>query len=569
MEIKGASILLECLAREGVEVIFGYPGGVITDIYDQLPRTNIRHILVRHEQAAVHAADAYARASGKVGVVLVTSGPGATNTVTGIASAFMDSVPVVVFTGQVPTGAIGNDAFQEVDIVGITRPCTKHNYLIKKTADIALTVRHAFHLASTGRPGPVLVDLPKDVIAGVSEFKYPRKVVLPSYKPNYEAHAGQIKKAAELIINSRKPVIYAGGGVIMSEAHQELKDLAELMRIPVTTTLMGLGGFPGTHELWLGMLGMHGTYRANMAVAACDLLIAIGARFDDRVTGKTDEFCPEAKLIHIDIDPTSIKKTVQVNVPIVADCRNALIKLLREFNEGFENKTISKSAVKADHKAWLKQIAGWRETYPLSYEQEDNGPIKPQFVVEEIYRLTKGKAIITTEVGQNQMWAAQYYHFTRPRTFITSGGLGVMGFGLPAAIGAQIAQPDSIVIDIAGDGSIQMNIQELATAVENKLPVKVAILNNQYLGMVRQFQQIFYDKRYFGTDIACAPDFVKLAEAYGAVGLRAEKPGEVAPVLTEALATDRPVLIDFRIEREECVYPMVAAGEAMTKMLLA
>jgi len=569
MELKGANIFIESLEREGVEVIFGYPGGVITDIYDQLPKSKIRHILVRHEQAAVHAADAYARASGKVGVVLVTSGPGATNTVTGIASAFMDSVPLVVFTGQVPTGAIGNDAFQEVDIVGITRPCTKHNYLVKNTADIAATIKNAFHLASTGRGGPVLVDLPKDVIGGSSEFRYPRKVRLRSYKPNYEAHAGQIKKAAELIMQSKKPVIYAGGGVISSEAHQELLELAELMRLPVTTTLMGLGGFPGTHDLWLGMLGMHGTYRANMAVSACDLLIAIGARFDDRVTGKIDEFCPEAKLIHIDIDPTSIKKTVQVNVPIVADCRNALTKLLNVLKATLKEKGLTKGAVKADRKTWLKQISAWRETYPLDYAQDDKGPIKPQYVVEEIYRLTKGQAIITTEVGQNQMWAAQYYHFTKPRTFITSGGLGVMGFGLPAALGAQIACPKSTVIDIAGDGSIQMNIQELATAVENKLPVKVAILNNQYLGMVRQFQQIFYNKNYFATNIACAPDFVKLAEAYGAVGLRAEKPEEVTPILTQALETDAPVIMDFRIEREECVYPMVAAGDAMTNMLLA
>jgi len=567
MELSGAEILLECLVREGVEVIFGYPGGVITDIYDNLPKTKIRHILVRHEQAAVHAADSYARSSGKVGVVLVTSGPGATNTVTGIASAFMDSVPLVILTGQVPTGVIGNDAFQEVDIVGITRPCTKHNYLVKDTSKLATTVKEAFHLASTGRPGPILIDLPKDVIAGKADFKYPRTVKMRSYKPTYEAHPKQIRKAYDLILKAKKPVIYAGGGVISSGAHRELKTLAERLQIPVTTTLMGLGGFPGVHKLWLGMLGMHGTYQANMAVGACDLLIAIGARFDDRVTGKLDEFCPDAKMIHIDIDPTSIKKNVDIHVPIVGDCRNALTKLLNLVKEEFKEQ--GKKDGDRDRQAWLKQIMTWRKTYSLKYEQEQGGPIKPQYVVEEIYRLTKGKAIITTEVGQNQMWAAQYYHFTKPRTFITSGGLGCMGFGLPAALGAQIANPDKIVIDIAGDGSIQMNIQELATAVENKLPVKVAILNNQYLGMVRQFQQIFYNKRYFATSLASSPDFVKLSEAYGAIGLRAEKPNEVRPVLEEALKIKRPVVMDFQVAREECVYPMVPAGAPMTNMLLA
>ncbi|MBW2060082.1 MAG: biosynthetic-type acetolactate synthase large subunit [Deltaproteobacteria bacterium] len=566
MESSGAEILLESLMREGVEVIFGYPGGVITDIYDKLPSTKIRHVLVRHEQAAVHAADSYARASGKVGVVLVTSGPGATNTVTGIASAYMDSVPLVVLTGQVPTGVIGNDAFQEVDIVGITRSCTKHNYLVKETEKLAAIIKEAFHLASFGRPGPILVDLPKDVIARKAEFRYPRKVKMRSYKPTYEAHPKQIRKAFELMLQAKKPVILAGGGVISSGAHRELKTLAEKMRFPVTTTLMGLGGFPGTHELWLGMLGMHGTYQANMAVAACDLLIAIGARFDDRVTGKLDEFCPDAKLIHIDIDPTSIKKNVDIHVPIVGDCRNALVKLLNLTAKEFKDRVRGGAS---DHRAWLRQIKAWRETYSLKYDQAKDGPIKPQYVVEEIYRLTKGNAIITTEVGQNQMWAAQYYHFTKPRTFITSGGLGCMGFGLPAALGAQIAHPKKLVIDIAGDGSIQMNIQELATAVENKLPVKVAILNNQYLGMVRQFQEIFYNKRYFATSLTGAPDFVKLSEAYGAVGLRAEKPSEVTPVLEEALRIKRPVLIDFRVEQEECVYPMVPAGAPITNMLLA
>jgi acetolactate synthase-1/2/3 large subunit len=567
MEMTGAQILLESLKREDVEVIFGYPGAVLIDVYDELPKTTLRHILVRHEQAAVHAADAYARALGKVGVVLVTSGPGATNTVTGIASAFMDSVPLVVVTGQVPTAVIGNDAFQEVDIVGITRPCTKHNYLVKDIERLATVLKEAFHLASTGRPGPVLVDLPKDVLTNRTEFRYPRKVNLRSYRPNTEAHVGQVRKAVDLLLKSRRPVIYAGGGVIHSGAHREVRLLAEKLSIPVTTTLMGLGGFPGDHPLWLGMLGMHGTFQANMAVAACDLLVAIGARFDDRVTGKIDEFCPDADVIHIDIDPTSIKKNVSVDVPIVADCRNALTKILGVLEEaGQEGRPADLKGMRAE---WLGRIEAWRQTHPLHYEQAKDGPIKPQYVVEEIYRLTRDKAIITTEVGQNQMWAAQYYHFTQPRTFITSGGLGAMGFGLPAAIGAQVAHPKKLVIDIAGDGSIQMNIQELATAVENNLPVKVAILNNQFLGMVRQWQQLFYDRRYSCTSMTGAPDFVKLAEAYGAVGLRAEKPSEVTPVLEKALAIDRPVVMDFRVDREECVYPMVPAGASMTQMLLA
>jgi len=560
-------ILLESLKREGVEVIFGYPGAVLIDIYDALPKTEFKHILVRHEQGAVHAADSYARVSGKTGVVLVTSGPGATNTVTGIASAFMDSVPIVVFTGQVPTEVIGNDAFQEVDIVGITRPCTKHNYLVKDIADLARVIKEAFHLASSGRPGPILIDLPKDVIKDVAEFKYPRSVNIRSYKPNYEAHPRQIKKALGLLLKAKRPVIYAGGGVISSGAHRELKTLAEKLRLPVTTTLMGLGGFPGTHKLWLGMLGMHGTYQANMAVAGCDLLVAIGARFDDRVTGNLEKFCPDADIIHIDIDPTSIKKNVEVSVPIVADCRNALVKLLKVIEE--ESAARKKLMPAAERKSWLDQIDEWKKTYPLSYVQKKNGPIKPQYVVEELYKQTGGKAIITTEVGQNQMWAAQYYHFTKPRTFISSGGLGCMGFGLPAAVGAQLAQPDAMVIDIAGDGSIQMNIQELATAVENKLPIKIAIINNQFLGMVRQWQELFYDKNYSGTRMTGAPDFVKLAEAYGAVGLRAEKPSEVASIIKKALKTKGPVLMDFRVDPEECVYPMVPAGAATTEMLLA
>ncbi|NTW35812.1 MAG: biosynthetic-type acetolactate synthase large subunit [Syntrophobacteraceae bacterium] len=561
MKLSGAQIFFECLRAEGVDTIFGFPGGAVIDLYDEMGKHKIRHILVRHEQGAIHMADGYARATGRVGVCLVTSGPGATNTVTGVATAYMDSIPVVIFTGQVPTHLIGNDAFQEVDIIGITRPCTKHNYLVKDVADLARTIREAFYLASSGRPGPVLVDLPKDVVSSKTEFRYPRKVALRGYKPTYEAHMGQIKRAFDEVAGAKRPVIYAGGGVIHSNAAKELRQFGETMRCPVTTTLMGLGGFPAPHELWLGMLGMHGTYRANMAVAHSDLLIAIGARFDDRVTGKIAEFAPEAKIIHVDIDPTSISKNVLVDIPIVGDCKDALKKLLHLAEEH------SIKSLESARKPWLDQIEKWRQTYPLAYEQ---GPdvIKPQFVVEKIYELSKGKAIITTEVGQNQMWTAQYYKFAEPRTLLTSGGLGTMGYGFPAAIGAQAAFPDRLVIDVAGDGSIQMCIQELIVAVENNLPVKVAILNNQYLGMVRQWQQHFYDRRYSQTCLSAAPDFVKLAEAYGAVGLRAMKPNEVEPIIREAFATPRPVIMDFVVNPEECVYPMVPAGAPMTEMLL-
>ncbi|MDD5450585.1 MAG: biosynthetic-type acetolactate synthase large subunit [Desulfovibrionales bacterium] len=561
MKLTGAQILIECLKKEGVDLIFGFPGGAVIDIYDELMKSSIRHVLVRHEQAAVHAADAYARVTGKVGVVLVTSGPGATNTVTGIASAYGDSIPVVVMTGQVPTKLIGNDAFQEVDIVGITRPCTKHNYLVKSVKDVAQTVREAFHLARSGRPGPVLMDLPKDVMVDRTEFKYPETINMRTYNPTYGAHVGQIEKAGQLIVQSRRPVLYVGGGIIASNAAAELTGLATLAQIPTTATLMGLGGFPGTHPLWMGMLGMHGTYCSNMAVANCDLLIAVGARFDDRVTGKLDAFASHAKIIHIDIDPTSISKNVRVDVPIVADCKNALGKLVT-FLKG--EKGIN---WKEKHEEWLAQVRDWDKKHPLSYKEE-KGVIKPQYVVEKLYELTKGKAIITTEVGQNQMWAAQFYKFAEPRSLMTSGGLGVMGYGFPAAIGAQLAAPDRIVIDIAGDGSIQMNIQELATAMEQRLPVKIAILNNQYLGMVRQWQELFYGKRYAATSLATAPDFVKLAEAYGAVGLRATKPEEVVPVIKKALKTPNLVVMEFIIAHEEKVYPMVPAGKATTEMLL-
>ncbi len=561
MKLTGAQIFFECLKVEGVEVIFGLPGGVLLDLYDEMPKHNIRHILVRHEQGATHMADGYARATGRVGVCLVTSGPGATNTVTGIATAYMDSIPIVVFTGQVPTALIGNDAFQEADIVGITRPCTKHNYLVKDVRDLARVIREAFYLARSGRPGPILVDLPKDVINAKAEYKLPKKVALQGYKPTTEAHMGQIKRAYAAIGKAKRPVIYAGGGVINSNAAKELRQLGENLRCPVTTTLMGLGGFPAPHELWLGMLGMHGTFRANMAVGNTDLLVAIGARFDDRVTGKLDEFAPSAKIIHIDIDPTSISKNVKVDIPIVGDCKDALKKLLQLVKE---NPIEDLEKVR---KPWLDQIQKWKETYPLAYDQKGD-LIKPQYVVEKLYELSEGKAIIATEVGQNQMWAAQYYHFLEPRTLLTSGGLGTMGYGLPAAIGAQAAFPDRLVIDVAGDGSIQMCIQEMITAVENNLPVKVAILNNQYLGMVRQWQQLFYEQNYCATCLKIAPDFVKLAEAYGALGLRAHKPDEVEAVIREGFASPKPVIMDFVVNPEECVYPMVPAGAAMTEMLL-
>jgi acetolactate synthase-1/2/3 large subunit len=561
MKKTGAEIVIECLKKEGVKYIFGYPGGVVLNIFDLLyDDKDIQVILTRHEQGAVHAADGYARASGKVGVVLVTSGPGATNTVTGIANASMDSVPLVVFSGQVPTMLIGNDAFQEADIVGITRPCTKHNYLVKDIRELARTIREAFYIASTGRPGPVLIDLPKDVTAGMTEFTWPQQVKIRGYNPTYEGNKWMIKQAAQTIAKAKKPVIMAGGGVIISGASKELRELAELVKIPVTMTLMGLGGFPGTHKLSMGMLGMHGTYYANMAVQQSDLIIGIGVRFDDRVTGKTNAFAPHAKIIHIDIDPTSIRKNVRVDIPVVGDVRLVLrdiIKILKE----------TKGQWDAVRDAWLRQIEKWKKEKPLTYKFDKN-VIKPEFVVEKIYEVTKGDAIICTEVGQNQMWAAQFYKHDKPRRFLSSGGLGTMGYGFPAAIGAQIACPDKLVIDIAGDGSIQMNIQELATAVVNKLPIKVAILNNHYLGMVRQWQELFFRERYSYSHLDVVPDFVKVAEAYGAVGLRATKPEEVEPVLKEALKIkDKPVFMDFIVDWKEKVYPMVPAGAAIDEMI--
>ncbi len=560
--MKGAQIFIECLRAEGVDTIFGYPGGAVIDIYDELAKQDdIRHILVRHEQGAVHAADGFARASGAVGVCLVTSGPGATNTVTGIASAYMDSIPIVVFTGQVPTALIGNDAFQEVDIVGITRPCTKHNYLVTRVEDLERVIREAFYIARSGRPGPVLVDLPKDVINQSARYKGTDVVKIRSYQPTYKPNLKQLRRVVDLIKQAKRPLILAGGGVVLSGASEELRRLAKRITAPVTTTLMGLGVYPGSDEkLWLGMLGMHGTYRANMSTGACDLMIAVGVRFDDRVTGKTDAFAKQAKIVHIDIDPTSIRKNVPVTIPVVGDCKITLEALNRMLEQ--EGVSIDES----HRKEWLEQIQQWKATKPLAYKQEDI--IKPQYVIEKLWELTGGDAIITTEVGQNQMWTAQYYHFNEPNSFITSGGLGCMGFGLPAAIGAQVARPDRLVVDVAGDGSIQMNIQELATAVQYCLPVKVVILNNKYLGMVRQWQELFYDKCYSCTCMEHAPDFVKLADAYGAVGLRATKPEEVVPVLEKGLSTDKTVIMEFVVEPEEKVYPMVPAGAPITEMLL-
>lgn len=562
-KISGAQAFIESLRCEGVKHVFGYPGGAVLDIFDAImDAKDIEFILTRHEQGAVHAADGYARASGRVGVCLVTSGPGATNTVTGIATANMDSIPLVVFTGQVPTHLIGNDAFQEADIVGITRPCTKHNYLVKDSADLARVIKEAFYIARTGRSGPVLVDLPKNIMKDMIAFKYPEEVEMESYCPTYKGHLGQIKRIVNVILKSKNPVIYAGGGVVHSNASVELADFARSMHVPVTTTLMGMGAFPAGDPLSLGMLGMHGTYAANMAVTNTDCLIAIGARFDDRVTGKIDEFAPKARIIHIDIDPTSISKNVEVDLPVVGDCKMVLAGMLSQIKERPDEVRELHEGVKP----WLACIDEWKKEQPLRYGHGD--AIKPQYVIEMIDRLTPDDAIISTEVGQNQMWTAQFYKFKDPRLFLTSGGLGTMGYGFPAAIGAQVAFPGRTVVDIAGDGSIQMNIQELATVVQYNLPVKVMILNNGYLGMVRQWQALFYKKRYSNTSLAVSPDYVKLAEAYGAKGFRVKDPAEVQDVIKEALATAGPVFVDFIVEPEEDVYPMVPAGAPINNMLL-
>lgn len=570
--MKGAEILVESLKKEGVEHIFGYPGGVLIPIYDVLYDTKeIEVVLTRHEQGAAHAADGYARATGKPGVCMATSGPGATNLVTGIATAYMDSIPMICITGQVPTSLIGNDAFQEADIVGITRPITKHNYLVKDVNDLARIIKEAFLLATTGRPGPVLIDIPKDISVGEADFDYPESIEIRGYNPKVTGHPGQIKRAAEMIMEAERPVIYAGGGVIISGAHMELLEFAEKSGIPVTMTLLGLGAFPNAHELSLDMLGMHGTVYANHAVSESDLIISIGARFDDRVTGKLDEFAPHAKIIHIDIDPTSVSKNVTVDCPIVGDAKQVLQELTPQ---------VKALAIRP----WIDRINEWKSKYPLSYTEEP-GVIKPQAVVKKISELTNGEAVITTEVGQNQMWAAQFYKFTKPRRLLTSGGLGTMGYGFPAAIGAQFALPDALVFDIAGDGSIQMNIQEMATAVINNLPIKIIILNNGYLGMVRQWQELFFDKRYAATCLdrrpecppGCSspgaqcpgyiPDFIKLAEAYGAYGRRVEKPEELEDALKDIIERKQLCVLEVKIAPEENVFPMVPAGAALTQMI--
>jgi acetolactate synthase-1/2/3 large subunit len=549
----GAKILVESLQREGVEILFGYPGGVVLPIYDELYESPLKHILVRHEQAAAHAADGYARASGRVGVCLATSGPGACNLVTGIATAYMDSAPIVALTGQVPTSLLGNDAFQESDITGITMPVTKHNYLVKSAADLSRVIREAFYIAGTGRPGPVLVDIPKDVSTGLAkDIPLPEKVTLRGYNPTYKGHKRQIDKAVELIGHAERPLIYAGGGVISSNASAELIQLATSCGIPVTTTLMGIGCIPCDHPLNLGMLGMHGTEYANFAVTESDLLLAIGVRFDDRVTGKIDTFAPHAKIVHIDIDPAEIGKNKQVDIPIVGDVKAVLQDMLA---------SLKKSTM---YEPWLKKIRIWRQHHPLRIK--DDGRLHPQQIVRALSDLVKGEAVIVSEVGQNQMWTAQHFCFHHPRSWITSGGLGTMGYGFPAAMGAHFARLDVPVFDIAGDGSIQMNIQEMSTVSANKIPVKVAILNNMYLGMVRQWQELFFDRRYSYTELPSV-DFVKIANAYGIDGMRVESPDEVLPALKASLDCDGPFVMDFRIEREENVFPMVPSGAAINEMI--
>ena len=550
MNLSGAKAVIKSLEYEHVDTIFGIPGGVIIPIYDELYQQDaITHYLVRHEQAAAHAADGYARATGKVGVCMATSGPGATNLVTGIATAYMDSVPLVAITGQVTTDLIGNDAFQEADITGITQPVTKHNYLIRDASEIPQTIKEAFHIASTGRPGPVLIDVPKDVQTTTVRFDYPKKVHLPGYQPTYDGHPGQIKRAAKAISEAHRPVIYVGGGAKISGASEEVRALAEAILAPVTMTLMGMGVLPAEHPLSLGMLGMHGTRYANYAVTESDLIIAIGARFDDRVTGKIASFAPNAKIIHIDIDPAEIGKNVRVDIPIVGDVKRVLQKLMPMLKQ-------------TRTKEWMEKVHTWKREYPLEFEETG---LKPQYVVREISRLCPD-AIVCTEVGQHQMWAAQYFSHRHPRNFISSGGLGTMGYGFPASIGAKIGRPDETVFDLAGDGSFTMNCQELATAVAYDVQVKVAIFNNGYLGMVRQWQELFYDRRYSATKLS-EINFVKLADAFGAHGIRVDSPNEVAPAIKEALSVPKPVIIDFRVEPEECVFPMVPAGAALNEIL--
>jgi len=553
MRLTGAQIVVECLKKEDVKVIFGIPGGAIMPLYDVLySETSIKHILTRHEQGAAHAADGYARATGKVGVCMATSGPGATNLVTGLSNAHLDSIPLVAFTGQVPTGLIGTDAFQEVDISGITLPITKNSYIARDVKDLARIVQEAFYIARTGRPGPVLIDFPKDIQSAQTEFKYPESVSLNSYKPTFNGNIKQIKAAVQEIKNAKKPIVYAGGGVISSNAFPELKDFVLKTNIPITTTLMGLGCFPETHPLSLGMLGMHGTAYANYAVSAADLIIALGARFDDRITGKLDEFGSKARIIHVDIDPAEVGKNISVDIPIVGDIKNILKKL----NEYVHKKKETE---------WLKTVEDFKKKYPLKYS--NNEELKPQYIMETINKISKDNTIIVTSVGQHQMWAAQYYQYTEPRSFISSGGLGTMGYGFPAALGAKMGCPEKTVICISGDGSFQMNQQEIATAINNNLAITVIIMNNGFLGMVRQWQEFFFDKRYAETTLNGNPDFVKLVEAYGGTGIRVNKKQELYPALEKALSLNKFVLIDCLVPKEENVFPMVSPGSPISKMI--
>jgi acetolactate synthase-1/2/3 large subunit len=559
-KITGAQMIIKCLKEEGVDVIFGYPGGKVIPLYDALLDSDIRHILVRHEQGAIHAADGYARVTGKTGVCVATSGPGATNLITGIANAHMDSIPIVAITGQVSTSQIGTDAFQEADITGIAAPITKHNYLIKDIKELPRVIKEAFRIASTGRQGPVLIDIPIDISTDLIDENFKADIILPGYKPTVRGNIKQVKQAAKKIAESKRPVIFAGGGVVSSGASDILRKFVKIAKIPVITSLLGMGTFPETDELSLSMAGMHGTKYANLAFTETDLIIAVGVRFDDRVTGKLSEFASGAEIIHIDIDPAEIGKNVAVLIPIVGDAKNVLTDLVGEYKKYIDNKGIP------DRREWLSKVKKLKKDYPLKYDRKSK-KVKPAYVVEKIYELTKGDAIICTEVGQNQMWAAQYYKFTKPRTLVSSGGLGTMGFGLPASIGAKVGRPDKIVIDIAGDGSIQMVSQELSTAATNNINVKIMLLNNGYLGMVRQWQQIFFKKRYSQTCINNCVDFVKLVEAYGGVGFRVKKKEEVEDTIKKALETDKLVLVDFWIDREENVYPMVAPGSPISEML--
>ena len=565
--ITGAEIAIRCLQKENVKFVFGYPGGAVLNIYDAIfQQKSFKHVLVRHEQAAVHAADAYSRATGDVGVALVTSGPGATNAVTGIATAHMDSIPMVIISGQVPTHAIGQDAFQECDTVGITRPCVKHNFLVKDINDIASTIKKAFYLAATGRPGPVLVDIPKDITAETAEFKYPENVTLRSYNPITQGHSGQINKALDLLVNAQKPMVYSGGGVVLGDASEALTEFIKLLDFPITNTLMGLGGFPASHENFLGMLGMHGTYQANMAMQECDVLLAVGARFDDRVIGNPDHFLAKPKkIIHIDIDPASISKRVKIDVPIVGDVKLVLEDLISAFKALQGN---SSGNLRTD---WQKTIDLWKQKDCMKYE-DDGTQIKPQKVIQKLHEVTNGEAFITSDVGQHQMWAAQYYPFDKPRRWINSGGLGTMGVGLPYAMGCQLAFPDSQVACVTGEASIQMCIQELSTCKQFNLPVKIVNLNNRYMGMVRQWQEFFYGNRYAESYMDALPDFVKLAESYGHVGMKIENSSDIEGALKEAFSPklkERLVFLDFITDQTENVFPMVPNGKGLSEMILA